>query len=310
MVATETFIGQPVLRKEDPELLTGQAGYIDNLTMPGMAVDGDGAPALRARDDRLDRHGAAACDAGRRRRLHRRGPRAWARCRSCGRSPRTSRSRCTTRSPPTRSGSPATPWRWWWPRRASRPRTPPRWSSVEATELPAVTDLREAAKDEAIIHDDLGTNVVVHWSHGGAGDQYDLRLGAGDRAGDLRPATADPQRDGASRAASPTASAAMDEWTLVSATQIPHIAKVTLAGVVGIPEPKLRVIAPDVGGGFGSKLNVYAEEALALALAKRLGPPGEVDRGAPGELRGHDPRPRRDARLHAGRHRGRQDPRR
>ena len=61
--------------------------------------------------------------------------------------------------------------------------------------------------------------------------------------------------------------AAMDEWTLVSATQIPHIAKVTLAGVVGIEEPKLRVIAPDVGGGFGSKLNVYAEEALACALA-------------------------------------------
>ena len=56
---------------------------------------------------------------------------------------------------------------------------------------------------------------------------------------------------------------AMDEWTLVSATQIPHIAKVTLAGVVGIEEPKFRVIAPDVGGGFGSKLNVYAEEALA-----------------------------------------------
>ena len=41
----------------------------------------------------------------------------------------------------------------------------------------------------------------------------------------------------------------------------------TLSGVCGIPEQKLRVIAPDVGGGFGSKLNVYAEEALALALA-------------------------------------------
>jgi aerobic carbon-monoxide dehydrogenase large subunit len=66
---------------------------------------------------------------------------------------------------------------------------------------------------------------------------------------------------------------AMDEWTLVSATQIPHIAKVTLCGVVGIQESKFRVIAPDVGGGFGSKLNVYAEEALALALAKHSGRP-------------------------------------
>ena len=50
-----------------------------------------------------------------------------------------------------------------------------------------------------------------------------------------------------------------------------HIARVTLSGVTGIPETKLRVIAPDVGGGFGSKLNVYAEEALALAVARRLG---------------------------------------
>ncbi|MDP9261287.1 MAG: molybdopterin-dependent oxidoreductase, partial [Actinomycetota bacterium] len=56
-----------------------------------------------------------------------------------------------------------------------------------------------------------------------------------------------------------------------STTQVPHIARVTLSGVCGIPETKLRVIAPDVGGGFGSKLNVYAEEALALAVARRLG---------------------------------------
>jgi carbon-monoxide dehydrogenase large subunit len=58
-----------------------------------------------------------------------------------------------------------------------------------------------------------------------------------------------------------------------SATQVPHIARVTLSGTTGIPESKLRVIAPDVGGGFGSKLNVYAEEAICLALARRLGRP-------------------------------------
>ena len=43
--------------------------------------------------------------------------------------------------------------------------------AVTATELPAVIDIEEAAKDEVIVHDDLGTNVVVHWSHGGGGDQ-------------------------------------------------------------------------------------------------------------------------------------------
>ena len=50
------------------------------------------------------------------------------------------------------------------------------------------------------------------------------------------------------------------ELTLWSSTQIPHILRVLLALTTGIPEHKLRVIAPDVGGGFGSKLQVYREE--------------------------------------------------
>jgi aerobic carbon-monoxide dehydrogenase large subunit len=66
---------------------------------------------------------------------------------------------------------------------------------------------------------------------------------------------------------------AQDEYTLWSATQVPHIARFWLSITCGIPETRLRVIAPDVGGGFGSKLNVYAEEALALVLARRLGRP-------------------------------------
>ncbi len=64
-----------------------------------------------------------------------------------------------------------------------------------------------------------------------------------------------------------------DEFTMWSSTQIPHVLKVMLALVTGIPEHKLRVIAPDVGGGFGSKLQVTAEEVLALILARRLGRP-------------------------------------
>ena len=43
--------------------------------------------------------------------------------------------------------------------------------------------------------------------------------------------------------------------------------------MLGIAEDKLRVVAPDVGGGFGAKLQIYGEEALVLALAKRLGRP-------------------------------------
>jgi len=64
-----------------------------------------------------------------------------------------------------------------------------------------------------------------------------------------------------------------DEYTMWSSTQIPHVLRVMLALVTGIPEHNIRVIAPDVGGGFGSKLQVTAEEVLALLLARRLGRP-------------------------------------
>jgi aerobic carbon-monoxide dehydrogenase large subunit len=63
------------------------------------------------------------------------------------------------------------------------------------------------------------------------------------------------------------------EFTLWSSTQIPHVLRVMLALVTGIPEQNLRVIAPDVGGGFGSKLQVTAEEVLAVLIARKLGRP-------------------------------------
>ncbi|WP_406318725.1 xanthine dehydrogenase family protein molybdopterin-binding subunit [Streptosporangium sp. NBC_01639] len=64
-----------------------------------------------------------------------------------------------------------------------------------------------------------------------------------------------------------------DDFTLYSATQIPHVLRVMLALTTGIPEHKLRVVAPDVGGGFGSKLQVTAEEVLGLLITRRLGKP-------------------------------------
>ncbi len=63
------------------------------------------------------------------------------------------------------------------------------------------------------------------------------------------------------------------EFTLWSSTQIPHVLRVMLALVTGIPEQNIRVIAPDVGGGFGSKLQVTAEEVLAVLIARKLGRP-------------------------------------
>ena len=64
-----------------------------------------------------------------------------------------------------------------------------------------------------------------------------------------------------------------DAVTLWSATQIPHILRFALSAFFGIPEQDVRVIAPDVGGGFGSKLQVTAEEVLAVLISRRVGKP-------------------------------------
>ena len=79
-----------------------------------------------------------------------------------------------------------------------------------------------------------------------------------------------------------------------SSTQIPHILRLMLAMITGMPEHKLRVIAPDVGGGFGGKLQVTPEEVLALLVAKRARQAGQVDRDPQRVADERPPRPRPD----------------
>jgi carbon-monoxide dehydrogenase large subunit len=66
---------------------------------------------------------------------------------------------------------------------------------------------------------------------------------------------------------------ATGEVTVWSATQVPHFVRIFLSLVTGIPEQTIRVIAPDVGGGFGSKLDIYAEEMIVPVLARKIGRP-------------------------------------
>jgi aerobic carbon-monoxide dehydrogenase large subunit len=63
------------------------------------------------------------------------------------------------------------------------------------------------------------------------------------------------------------------DLTLWTATQIPHLVRLLLSMVMGIPEQKVRVIAPEIGGGFGSKLYLYPEEVIVATLAKTTGRP-------------------------------------
>ena len=67
--------------------------------------------------------------------------------------------------------------------------------------------------------------------------------------------------------------AADRKMTFYTSTQIPHLARTILAGMLGLEENRFRLIAPDVGGGFGCKLNVYAEEAVVCFVAMKLGRP-------------------------------------
>ena len=147
---------------------------------------------------------------------------------------------------------------------------------VDYTPLPAVTDMEEALKDEVLVHSDKGTNKSFLWPFD-SGD-YDAARARAEAEGGvvvrrryiqqrLIPAAMEP------RAVVVEPLTEGDEYTVYSATQIPHILRLMLALTVGMPEHRLRVVAPDVGGGFGSKLDVYAEEVIALIVARKLGRP-------------------------------------
>jgi carbon-monoxide dehydrogenase large subunit len=144
---------------------------------------------------------------------------------------------------------------------------------VDYEPLPAVVDSERAlADDSPVVHEEFGTNSCYTWtlSAGEIDEEFaraDVTVKERYRQQRLIPNAIEP------RGVVVQPFPATGELTMWSATQVPHIARVTLSMVTGVPEAKLRVIAPDVGGGFGSKLNVYAEEALGLALARRLGRP-------------------------------------
>jgi carbon-monoxide dehydrogenase large subunit len=96
-----------------------------------------------------------------------------------------------------------------------------------------------------------------------------------------------------------------EKLVLYSTTQVPHIARFVLSGILGMPEDKLRVVAPDVGGGFGAKLQVYQEEALVSRWPAAWAAPSS-GRDALGAHDDEPPRPRPDQRRDADRQARRQ----
>jgi carbon-monoxide dehydrogenase large subunit len=281
----QRYVGGGVLRKEDPELLTGQARFIDDIALPGMlwfyVIRSPYAHARvtsvdlsRAREQEGVVAAFSAAD------LHD----DWAAALPCAWP-------IQTRSFPTPTDEDARMPNHW-PLTTEKVRyvgdgvavvvAESRAAAKDAAELvdveyeplDAALEIEDALREGApTVHDEFGDNKAYVWGLGDAAavDKFfdDAPVTVKERYWHPRliPNAIEP------RGVVVDPSPAMGEYTLFSATQVPHIAKITLALTTGIPETKLRVIAPDVGGGFGSKLNVYAEEAIALALARKLGRP-------------------------------------
>ena len=138
-----------------------------------------------------------------------------------------------------------------------------------------VIELASATKKgQPAIHDVAADNVVFDWHLGdkGATDaafknaKHVTRLDITNNR--LVPNAMEP------RAAIGDYNAGEEAFTLYTTSQNPHVARLVLSAFIGIaPEHKLRVIAPDVGGGFGSKIFIYAEETVCVWAAKKVGRP-------------------------------------
>ena len=144
---------------------------------------------------------------------------------------------------------------------------------VEYDPLPAVTDPEKAlAPDSPVIHSEWPDNLAFHWEQ--TQGEVEKAFKQADKVVKqklvhqrLAPIAIE------TRGVVARYLSTEKELTVWSSTQIPHLLKTHLAKMLQLPEEQMRVIAPDVGGGFGSKLNVYAEEGLLAWMAMKLGRP-------------------------------------
>lgn len=148
---------------------------------------------------------------------------------------------------------------------------------VDYEPLPAVVDMEAALADGAdLVHETAGTNASYTWVFDSAQADTGGDVAAAIAAGEVvvrrrlvqqrvAPAFMEPR--------SVVVDPGGGQYTMWSATQVPHILRLMLAMTTGTPEHKVRVIAPDVGGGFGGKLQVTPEELIAFLAATRVGKP-------------------------------------
>ncbi|HEV3104753.1 MAG TPA: molybdopterin cofactor-binding domain-containing protein, partial [Trinickia sp.] len=146
---------------------------------------------------------------------------------------------------------------------------------VEYDILPAVADTAGADQaGQALVHDGVPNNVCYTWGHGDKA-ATDAAFAKATHVTTLDivnnrliPNAIEP------RAANASYSKQDDSYTVYVANQNPHLERLLMAAfVLSLPESKLRIVAPDVGGGFGSKIFLYAEDVALTWAAKRIGRP-------------------------------------
>jgi len=145
---------------------------------------------------------------------------------------------------------------------------------VDYEELPAVIDITKADGHAGSVHDDVANNVCYDWGHGSE-DAVDAAFKTAAHVSTLDivnnrliPNAMEP------RAVNASYTKHDESYTLYVANQNPHVERLLMcAFVLGLPESKVRVIAPDVGGGFGSKIFLYAEDVALVWASKHVGRP-------------------------------------
>jgi aerobic carbon-monoxide dehydrogenase large subunit len=271
-VAGNGHVGRSLRRKEDPRLIRGQASYVDDINLTGQLwAAWVRSPEAHAKIVSIDTSAAKARDgvvavytnedldmeAGL--------PMAWV--------------------PPGIEVN--TPDHWVLAKGEVKHVGDPvalvigkdRYSVVDAAEdvivdydpLPVVTDPEAALEDgSALVHSQFGTNKVCEWSLGGG----DLEAGFAEADHIIERRVVNHRTAGA--AIEPRAVLAdfrADRLTVYSSTQVPHFLRLFLGIILGISEDRVRAVAPEVGGAFGSKLQIYAEEIGCAWASRKLGRP-------------------------------------
>jgi carbon-monoxide dehydrogenase large subunit len=267
--AEAPHVGRALRRKEDPRLITGRGRYIDDISLPGtrwMALVR--SPEAHARIVSID---ASA-----------------ARARPGVQAVFTGQDMTDLTGPLPMAWVPPgvevnNPEHWPLARDAVKHVGDPvavvvgddRYTVIDAVEgvvveyepLPVVTDPEAALAGPPFVHEQFGTNQVHQWSLAGG----DIEAGFAEADVIVERRVVNHRTAGAAiEPRGVLADHRAGELTLWSSTQVPHFVRLFLSLLLGISEERVRVIAPEVGGGFGSKLQVYGEEVLACWCSRKL----------------------------------------